>query len=74
MVARDIGPGSIDGGPEIGLRVVCFGGVEVVPEPNRRDPDPAKDGNEGVKAPNIAVRTTQNRTGPEARYQNPEST
>jgi hypothetical protein len=70
MVARGIGPGPIDGGPEIDLRVVCFGGVEVVPEPNRRDPDPAKDGNEGVKAPNIAVAYL--RTGPR-RGTNPET-
>ncbi len=64
MVARDIGPGPIDGGPEIGLRVVCFGGVEAVPEPNRTDADPAKDGNEGVKAPNIAVRTPERNQRP----------
>jgi hypothetical protein len=55
MVARDIGPGPIDGGAGIDLRGVCFGGVEVVPGPNRADADPAKDGNEGVKAPNMAV-------------------
>jgi len=72
MVARDIGPGPMildGGGPETDLRVVCFGGVEAVPEPNRTDADPAKDGNEGVKAPNIAVPRTQPTT---AEVPNPE--
>ena len=58
-MARGIGPGPIDGGPEVDLRAVCLRGVEAVPEPNRTDADPAKDGNEGVKAPNIAVRAPE---------------
>lgn len=54
-MARGIGPGPIDGSPEVDLRAVCLRGVGAVPEPNRTDADPAKDGNE-VKAPNIAIR------------------
>jgi hypothetical protein len=38
-------------GRETDLLGVFFGDLE----PNRPDPDPEKDGNEGVKAPNIAV-------------------
>jgi hypothetical protein len=49
----------MDGGREPDLLVlgVFFGGVSAALdlEPNRPEPDPEKDGNEGVKAPNIAV-------------------
>lgn len=60
-MAREVG--LIDGGPEVDLRGVGFsrvgfGGVPAVPAPtpNRPDADPERDDNEGVKAPNIAVR------------------
>jgi hypothetical protein len=66
MVAREVG--LIYGGPEVDLRGVGFsrvnfGGVPAVPAPtpNRPDADPERDDNEGVKAPNIAVRA-RNRT------------
>ncbi len=55
MTAREIGPR--DGGPDVDLREVCFGGVAVVLVPNRPDADPEKDDSVGVRVPNIAVRS-----------------
>jgi len=47
----------VDGGREPDLLGAFFGGVSAALdlEPNRLEPDPEKDGNEGVKDPNIAV-------------------
>jgi hypothetical protein len=55
--------GLIDGDPDVdlrwvGLSGVCFRGVPAVPAPTPKKPDadPEREDNEGVKAPNIAVR------------------